>query len=293
MVRTKSIVGPDYRPVPCGKCNLCRIRAFTGWEFRLQKELERSINPIFGTLTYAPHALPECVDTETGELLPTLSKKDLRDFFKRLRYYDTIDRGKEDVAKRPLRYYAVGEYGTRYGRPHYHFILYNLRDATLIRKAWTVEGRLIGRIYAPSLNSPVAIGYVLKYVRKLSPSQNKLIQKPFSSISNGLGSNYLTEDIVRFHHATPENSTLLKFNGSRMPLTKYFKEKLFPPIYVLKNPDRDRQAITDYMATQAEARKRKKIRDYMLKKRVSREIAERNYAMSREFVKFERQTEIF
>ena len=60
----------------------------------------------FITLTYDDNNLPS---------MRTLVKKDLTDFFKRLR---------KSLGDVKVRYFAVGEYGERFKRPHYHIILF-------------------------------------------------------------------------------------------------------------------------------------------------------------------------
>merc|ERR1711906_76548 len=64
-------------------------------------------NNIFITLTYDAEHLPE---------YGTLVKKDFQDFMKRLR---------KKYNKKKIRYYQCGEYGEKFGRPHYHAIIFN------------------------------------------------------------------------------------------------------------------------------------------------------------------------
>lgn len=66
--------------------------------------------------------------------LDSLSKRDVQLFMKRLR---------ADVAERNpstrIRFYAVGEYGDRFGRPHYHIALFG-EDFSDERKYWRTSG---------------------------------------------------------------------------------------------------------------------------------------------------------
>ena len=80
----------------------------------------------FLTLTYADEHLPP-----NGSLVVA----DLQKFIKRLRkHYAKRNNGIK------LRYYACGEYGDRYGRPHYHAIICGLslrqEDKDLVKLCW-------------------------------------------------------------------------------------------------------------------------------------------------------------
>lgn len=137
--------------VPCGKCPECRKAKVNSWLFRLDKELERSTNPLFITLTYSDDNL---IWTNDGK--QTLYKKDLQDFFKRLRHHHN----KNQLNATKIKYYAVGEYGSKTKRPHYHIIMFNSPDAHLIQSTW-------GNGHTMSL--PLTGGgtnYVLKYMSK-------------------------------------------------------------------------------------------------------------------------------
>lgn len=146
------------------------------------------------TLTYAEEALPKCKDGST----PTLDPEEIQRFLKRLRKaYETnqlnamYQASKEsgdftnEVETKALRFYVVGEYGEKDGRPHYHAILFNfppcVRGRTLRlptdrtkRPAWREccsACQLVGAAWG---NGDVDIGtvergsaeYVCQYVTK-------------------------------------------------------------------------------------------------------------------------------
>lgn len=103
----------QYRAiVPCGKCLGCRIDYSREWANRMCIELDDNPSAIFLTLTYNNANLPF---TDSG--YPTLSKRHLQLFFKRLRKVYSGCR---------IRYYIAGEYGPKTLRPHYHAIVYGL-----------------------------------------------------------------------------------------------------------------------------------------------------------------------
>jgi len=100
-----SLVG-DMSPLklPCGQCTGCRLEQSRQWAVRIMHETKMHEENCFITLTY-----------ETEPEFGTLVKKDLTDFFKRLRK-------RLDPIK--IRYFACGEYGEKTLRPHYHAIIF-------------------------------------------------------------------------------------------------------------------------------------------------------------------------
>lgn len=115
--------------IPCGKCAECRAKVKSDWSNRIVMESKLHEKNAFVTLTYAPQYLPR---NEVG--LPTLVKRDLQLFLKRLRK----ELSKKDIF---IRYYAVGEYGAKKQRPHYHLVIfgYDFPD----KKPWKRNGRFL------------------------------------------------------------------------------------------------------------------------------------------------------
>lgn len=163
----------DGQLVPCGKCPDCRGRRISGWSFRLMEEEKRCSSAFFLTLTYDPMKVPmsprgfmtldSSIDQETGEIhhmkikkkdgttgYVRETKRDLQLFFKSLRKANSL---------RKIKYYAVGEYGGKTKRPHYHIILFNA-DITTVQNAWTK-----GQIHYGNV-SGASVGYTLKYMSK-------------------------------------------------------------------------------------------------------------------------------
>ena len=139
--------------VPCGKCNFCLQARRLDWSFRLKQELRVSKSARFVTLTYDDEHVP--INPETG--LAELSKKDVQLFIKRLRKYNSkiVARLKWPT----MRYYLVGEYGTRTGRPHYHLIVFNISvEATnWLAHIWGQGQIRVGQV------TPASIMYTCKY----------------------------------------------------------------------------------------------------------------------------------
>lgn len=135
---------------PCGKCPQCVARRSSAWSFRLMQEDKRSVSSLFLTLTYENC---NCPISPKGFMV--LSKRDVQLFFKRLRKAHR----KNSDNDRPIKYYAVGEYGGRTHRPHYHIILFNAK-LELIQPAWDKGQIHYGKV------SGASIGYTLKYMCK-------------------------------------------------------------------------------------------------------------------------------
>ena len=96
--------------IPCRKCIPCRLNRQHGLVGRQIIEMQHSETALWITLTYTDETVPKLTDGT-----PTLHKKDVQKFLKRLR------------KSRPgatVRYFAVGEYGSTTQRPHYHLCLF-------------------------------------------------------------------------------------------------------------------------------------------------------------------------
>lgn len=241
-------------PVPCGKCPNCIKRRVSGWSFRLMQESKRAISGHFITLTYGN------LNAKTSKKgFMELSKLDLQLFFKRLRKaHEHTNRvigleGLADVSGRvhvPIKYYAVGEYGGKTERPHYHIILFNAR-VELIQPAWDLGHVHYGEITGAS------VGYTLKYIAKekrVPMHKNDDRQPEFALMSKGLGDNYLDGKCVKWHHADLENRMYLALeDGRRIAMPRYYKEK----IYV----DSERMVINQFVLKNVGEEEAKKIKE--------------------------------
>lgn len=192
--------------VSCGKCLACLSNKRADWIFRLNQEHKHSSGSLFVTLTYGERKVPE-----SG-----LCKRDFQLFMKRLR---------KRVSAR-LRYYAVGEYGSKKGRPHYHALLFNLNleDEIHIRKSWTVGYVHIGRV------SSASVAYCTKYmvqpeVHILHPKMDK--EKPFCVMSRsyGIGAHYLTDEMVAWHKE--DDRLYCVCEGKKQRLPRFYRDKVF------------------------------------------------------------------
>ena len=98
--------------IPCNHCVGCCSDISRSWMHRMVLENEVSKCSYFLTLTYDDDHMPKNHQLDPKHLQKFI--KDLRNYFKNVFDYDGI------------RYYAVGEYGSKSGRCHYHALMYNL-----------------------------------------------------------------------------------------------------------------------------------------------------------------------
>lgn len=157
--------------VPCGRCYNCRINRQRFWTGRILAESVFQPHCSFWTLTYDDEHVPFVDGDEFHDVL-NLSPRDLQLFIKRWRKFKPEDE--------EFRYFAVGEYGDRFGRPHYHLVAFgppvNLELETRVKETW---GK--GRISVSELNRPRAAycaAYTLKKMTKTDDSRLVPGQQP-------------------------------------------------------------------------------------------------------------------
>jgi len=95
--------------VPCGRCVGCHLERSRQWAMRCVHESMCHLSNSFITLTYSDENL-----IYGGSDRPTLYPRHLQLFLKKLRKEVNV----------PIRYFACGEYGSRYNRPHYHALIF-------------------------------------------------------------------------------------------------------------------------------------------------------------------------
>lgn len=250
--------GDDPIPVPCGNCAYCTDRRADEWSFRLMQEDKVSNSSYFVTLTYQPDALPK---TKKG--FWTLDRDDLRNYFKRLRQYHAKTKrmswssGLYGGSFRPLKYYAVGEYGSKGGRPHYHAIIFNAHP-NHINDAWmrvnTTDRKntvSFGAVHIGSV-SRNSCRYVMKYMMKdLGYRQSRPFPFPWDGInqfcvqSKYLGESYLTPAIISYHRESYDRNFVTWPGGYKTPLPRYYRNRIW------KDPD-ERQAFIDHVVQRVE-----------------------------------------
>ena len=210
-------LGREYAgdSVPCGQCPACIMAKRREWTLRCIYEQTVHESSIFVTLTYNNDNLPKN---------RRLVKKDLQLFFKRLRHLTP-----------PFKYYACGEVGDRFGRPHYHAIIFGLSDnhKEYINIAWEKGFTYIGSV------NPKSINYVSGYLDKkiLHDTHNpeasaSAAPKYFMVCSKGLG---LAHAKKIKHQMITHGLTV---NGTPVSIPRYFHKKL-------ELPEKLRQSIVE------------------------------------------------
>ncbi|UDN67896.1 replication initiator protein [robinz microvirus RP_175] len=106
-------------PFPCGQCMACRINARRIWQSRLMLEAESHEHIFFSTLTLKQEGDGNVHKFEFSKFL-----KSLREEYRSLGIL--------------FRFFAVGEYGDQFGRPHYHAIFFGIpwQARLLIDHVW-------------------------------------------------------------------------------------------------------------------------------------------------------------
>lgn len=226
-----------FNDVPCGKCPSCLSNKRQSWAFRIEQELKHSCSAYFYTLTYdGDHCMKKIehgyqkmskLDFLKGKK-PTLVKSDLSLFLKRLREYeskaientfkDKIALTKEDLRAK-IRYFAVGEYGGTYQRPHYHVLLFNsISSNEEIQSVWGKGFVDVGEVESAS------IMYCVSYV--VNPEYApEGCDKTFSVMSKGIGKQYLDPNMVEYHKT---GQHFLSHTGNVfVALPRYYRDKIF------------------------------------------------------------------
>lgn len=150
--------GPDsVLSLPCGSCVGCLLERSRQWAMRGFHESMLYNSNIFLTLTYSDKYLPDDLSLDVSHF---------QKFMKRLRKHFT---------GQTIRFLHCGEYGEKYGRPHYHAILFNcdfadkecvrggeypLFQSETLSRIWGLGFAAFGGVTFDS------IAYVARYVMK-------------------------------------------------------------------------------------------------------------------------------
>lgn len=140
-----SPVESPHGPVSCGQCQNCRVNHRRMWTGRILLEASEYKNmSSFVTLTYNEEEKPH----DNG-----LRKRHLQDYFQKLR----------NRRIGAVRYFGVGEYGTKTKRPHYHAILFGFAPwdyESDLREAWKYGHVHVGEC------TPKSAAYTAQYCTK-------------------------------------------------------------------------------------------------------------------------------
>lgn len=183
---------------PCGQCANCRINKRRDWQSRLLLEAASHASSAFVTLTFRDTGTP-----------PICRRSDLKYFFRalRIRYPD-------------LRHFSAAEYGSKFGRAHYHAHLFSavpLLDH-VIRESWPYGTVDIGNV------EPASLDYVLGYLLKDKRAPIRLLDQrypPFRMFSPGIGKLALQHLLVDGCELPRE----FKVFGRKWPIGRYLRDR--------------------------------------------------------------------
>lgn len=195
--------------IPCGRCAACQAARAKAWAERLMIEKTLHEDSWFVTLTFNEKYLERLCATGKYESY-TVRVEHLQKFLKRLRKKFGF----------PIRFFACGEYGEKYLRPHYHLIIFGLTlpeddlsflrynelgqpyySSKLISELWSNpdKGPEKGESYGFNVVAPVSYdtcAYVARYCMKKLRGQDSLLYElcdmkpPFITMSRNPGIGY-------------------------------------------------------------------------------------------------------
>lgn len=217
----------DKLRVRCGHCINCKAHKAREWCMRLEMESHYWSDMCFVTLTYSDEYLPRHLidghiyftDEEIGKnpelaLLsePTHNPDHLTLFLKRLR----------KRLETPCRYFAVGEYGTRYGRSHLHILFFGIPAGAvtqrLMEKCWTYGFVQVKPFFKETCT------YIAGYVQKKLYGKEKYLFKlpEFMRCSHHLGERWLLDNISSIDDEHP----YINIGGYKYGLPRQFRKIL-------------------------------------------------------------------
>lgn len=222
---------PNGQIVPCGHCLACRQTYSNQWiaRFMCEEEAFRR-GAFFGTLTYNDESLP------VGK---NLDEKALALYWKRVK--------KElQLYNCGFVYTYCGEYGTKFGRPHYHFVAagFSIDDCATSEQIATFRRVLVEQwqkynnnsfVYISEIkNAEASIRYLINYTTKTTgywalknhETKEEFTARtgrvaPFVRFSHGISKRYFDE-----HKEELKYMDSLQIGQHKFCIPRYFKKKL-------------------------------------------------------------------
>lgn len=224
---------------PCGQCMPCRINKRRLWTGKILLEAthagERSS---FITLTYSDDDIPESGSLDTDHI---------RTFLDRLRKRKNTNDG--------LRFFAVGEYGDKTFRPHYHLAIFGIPPevySETLTDCWTMGHTHVGELEHAS--AAYLCGYATKKMTSDKDKRLKGRQPEFARMSKFPPLGYLGIEQIKQMLYTKKGSIALQKNkdvpksyrcyGKIWPIGKYWLEKLREE-FGIKNPPKNNDWVLD------------------------------------------------
>jgi len=227
----KSIVFDEVRKhdivrslnLPCGQCIGCRLERSRQWAMRCMHEAQMHENNCFITLTYDDEHLPKDKSLHYG---------DFQRFLKRFR---------KSIGKSKIRYYMAGEYGEKYGRPHWHACIFGydfpdkkffkrtasrsiIYTSEQLQKLWPFGHSSVGEVTFESA------AYVARYIMQKQQSDrlNPKTGKPYNAIYD-----YVDLDSGEIVKRVPEFNKMSLKPGIGHEWFKKYQSDVYPHDYVI------------------------------------------------------------
>lgn len=182
---------------PCGQCLNCRINKRRDWQARLLLEAASHAYGVFVTLTFRDVGTPQ-----------HLRRSDIKEFTTRLRVHF------------PFRYFCAAEYGSRFGRAHYHLHIFS---DVLVQKLYLSEAWPYGDIHVGD-SEPASLDYTLGYLlkpRKETLWPHEIRYPEFRCYSQGLGKLALPHLLID----GCELPRSFRVFGSTWPIGRYLRDR--------------------------------------------------------------------
>ena len=224
---------PNGFIVPCGHCSHCRKSYAREMAFRVEAEAyDKYVYNVL--LTYDDEHLPR-IDGR-----PVLNRVHVQDFLKRFRTWHDKYTGTK------LRFFGVGEYGGKKGRPHYHVIFFTDKPLEIPQEDKHEPLSFINGVLndkwrkgacdiEPMTNAGGAVKYLVQYLLTYDKKDKETLVKPFRMMSRGRGLGYNWLERTRpFQKWSVENNdytfTHTNDNGVTItvPVPRYYKRKYVP-----------------------------------------------------------------
>lgn len=230
----KTAIDPDTPiDLPCGQCIGCRLERSRQWAVRCVHEASLYEHNCFVTLTFNDESLVE------RDRSWSIDVRDLQLFMKRLRKrfkgLDPVFNESKGINEFPIRYFSCGEYGEKYGRPHYHLCLFNfdfldkelykenpngdrLYISKSLQEIWPFGYAIIGDVTFESA------AYVARYITKKVTGEQA--EEHYKNVDINTG---------EFKEYTPEFTTMSRRPGIGKRWFDMYRSDVYPKDFITIN----------------------------------------------------------
>ena len=207
--------------LPCNRCATCRAKKRFEWVVRMELEDRTALTTWFITLTYDEKHVPRTKG------FTHLQKNDALNFIRRVKDFEERNVPEHHVIpnqyhgdpSRKIRYFLVGEYGSKTYRPHYHLILWNISKYTAQRVSQIWGKGIQSRAEKPRGQSAVAT-YCAKYIMK-EHGDIQFVVPQFKTGSNSIGLEHVLKNRSNVRDG------LLYHGKYVIPIPKYWRYKFY------------------------------------------------------------------